>query len=182
MANQKKRLDVLLVERGLADSRQRAQAVIMSGQVYVREQKVDKAGAQIEADAPIEVRGQTLAYVSRGGLKLEKALKTFTGIDLRGARAIDAGASTGGFTDCMLQNGAEKVYAVGRGLRPAGLEPAQRSPGGVHGAYQRALSDAGADPEPLDFGTVDVSFISLKLILPALRTLPQAGGGSWCAW
>ena len=103
MANQKKRLDVLLVERGLADSRQRAQAVIMSGQVYVREQKVDKAGAQIEADAPIEVRGQTLAYVSRGGLKLEKALKTFTGIDLRGARAIDAGASTGGFTDCMLR-------------------------------------------------------------------------------
>lgn len=112
MANVKKRLDVLLVERGLAESRQRAQAVIMSGQVYVREQKVDKAGTQVEENAPIEVRGQALAYVSRGGLKLEKALKTFSGIRLKGVHAIDAGASTGGFTDCMLQNGAEKVYAV----------------------------------------------------------------------
>ena len=85
MAMVKKRLDVLLVERGLVESRQRAQAVIMSGQVYVKEQKVDKAGAQIPEDAPIEVRGQTLAYVSRGGLKLEKAMKTFTGIHLDGA-------------------------------------------------------------------------------------------------
>ena len=108
MANVKKRLDVLLVERGLAESRQRAQAVIMSGQVYVREQKVDKAGTQVEENAPIEVRGQALAYVSRGGLKLEKALKTFSGIRLKGVHAIDAGASTGGFTDCMLQNGAER--------------------------------------------------------------------------
>ena len=112
MAMVKKRLDVLLVERGLVESRQRAQAVIMSGQVYVKEQKVDKAGAQIPEDAPIEVRGQTLAYVSRGGLKLEKAMKTFTGIHLDGAVCGDIGASTGGFTDCMLQNGAVKVYAV----------------------------------------------------------------------
>ena len=158
MANQKKRLDVLLVERGLADSRQRAQAVIMSGQVYVREQKVDKAGAQIEADAPIEVRGQTLAYVSRGGLKLEKALKTFTGIDLRGARAIDAGASTGGFTDCMLQNGAEKVYAVDVGYGQ--LAWSLRSDPRVvcmERTNVRYLTPEQI-PEPLDFGTVDVSF------------------------
>ena len=112
METVKKRLDLLLVERGLAESRQRAQAVIMSGQVYVKDRKVEKAGAPVEENAPIEVRGQTLPYVSRGGLKLEKALKVFTGIDLTGAHAIDAGASTGGFTDCMLQNGAEKVYAV----------------------------------------------------------------------
>ena len=138
MANVKKRLDVLLVERGLAESRQRAQAVIMSGQVYVREQKVDKAGTQVEENAPIEVRGQALAYVSRGGLKLEKALKTFSGIRLKGVHAIDAGASTGGFTDCMLQNGAEKVYAV------------------------------------------DVSFISLKLILPALRGILKPDGQVVC--
>ena len=112
MATVKKRLDVLLVERGLAESRQRAQAVIMSGQVYVDGRKTDKAGVQLEEQVPIEVRGQTLAYVSRGGLKLEKALKAFSGLDLSGVTAIDAGASTGGFTDCMLQNGAAKVYAV----------------------------------------------------------------------
>ena len=180
MANQKKRLDVLLVERGLADSRQRAQAVIMSGQVYVREQKVDKAGAQIEADAPIEVRGQPLAYVSRGGLKLEKALKTFTGIDLRGARAIDAGASTGGFTDCMLQNGAEKVYAVDVGYGQ--LAWSLRSDPRVvcmERTNVRYLTPEQI-PEPLDFGTVDVSFISLKLILPALRTLLKSEGQLVC--
>ena len=180
MANQKKRLDVLLVERGLADSRQRAQAVIMSGQVYVREQKVDKAGAQIEADAPIEVRGQTLAYVSRGGLKLEKALKTFTGIDLRGARAIDAGASTGGFTDCMLQNGAEKVYAVDVGYGQ--LAWSLRSDPRVvcmERTNARYLTREQV-PDPLDFASVDVSFISLRLILPALRPLMVPGGDLVC--
>ena len=180
MANQKKRLDVLLVERGLADSRQRAQAVIMSGQVYVREQKVDKAGAQVEADAPIEVRGQTLAYVSRGGLKLEKALKVFTGIDLRGARAIDAGASTGGFTDCMLQNGAERVYAVDVGYGQ--LAWSLRSDPRVvcmERTNVRYLTPEQI-PEPLDFGTVDVSFISLKLILPALRPLLKPEGQLVC--
>ena len=180
MANQKKRLDVLLVERGLADSRQRAQAVIMSGQVYVREQKVDKAGAQIEADAPIEVRGQTLAYVSRGGLKLEKALKTFTGIDLRGARAIDAGASTGGFTDCMLQNGAEKVYAVDVGYNQ--LDYRLRTHPKVvcmERTNARYLTREQI-PEPLDFFSVDVSFISLNLIFPAVRPLMKEGGEGVC--
>ena len=107
----KKRLDVAMVERGLAESRQKAQAVIMAGQVYVNGQKVDKAGAPVAEDAAIEVRGKTLAYVSRGGLKLEKAMELWP-IRLEGAVCADIGASTGGFTDCMLQNGAEKVYAV----------------------------------------------------------------------
>ena len=107
----KKRLDVLLTERGLQESRQRAQAVIMSGEVFVNGQRVDKPGTAVAEDARIEIRGGTLPYVSRGGLKLEKAMATFP-IDLHGAVCADIGASTGGFTDCMLQNGAEKVYAV----------------------------------------------------------------------
>ena len=109
--SEKKRLDVLLTERGLQESRQRAQAVIMSGEVFVNGQRVDKPGTAVAEDAQIEVRGGTLAYVSRGGLKLEKAMAAFP-IDLNGAVCADIGASTGGFTDCMLQNGAEKVYAV----------------------------------------------------------------------
>ena len=176
----KKRLDLLLVERGLAESRQRAQAVIMSGQVYVRDQKVDKAGTQIEEDAPIEVRGQTLAYVSRGGLKLEKALRTFYGIDLHGVHAIDAGASTGGFTDCMLQNGAEKVYAVDVGYGQ--LAWSLRSDPRVVCMERTNVRYLTAEqiPELLDFGTVDVSFISLRLILPALRPLLKPQGQLVC--
>ena len=107
----KKRLDVLLTERGLAESRQKAQAIIMAGQVFWQGKRMDKAGASVPEDAELEVRGG-LKYVSRGGLKLEKAMETFDLPDLTGAVAIDAGASTGGFTDCMLQNGAAKVYAV----------------------------------------------------------------------
>lgn len=180
MANVKKRLDVLLVERGLAESRQRAQAVIMSGQVYVREQKVDKAGTQVEENAPIEVRGQALAYVSRGGLKLEKALKTFSGIRLKGVHAIDAGASTGGFTDCMLQNGAEKVYAVDVGYGQ--LAWSLRSDPRVvcmERTNARYLT-AEQIPQPLNFFSVDVSFISLNLILPAVRPLMAEGGEGVC--
>ncbi len=180
MATIKKRLDVLLVERGLAESRQRAQAVIMSGQVYVREQKVDKAGAQIEADAPLQVRGQPLGYVSRGGLKLEKALNCFQGIDLRGVHAIDAGASTGGFTDCMLQNGAEKVYAVDVGYGQ--LAWSLRSDSRVVCMERTNVRYLTREqiPEPLDFGTVDVSFISLRLILPALRGILKPEGQVVC--
>ena len=101
----KMRLDLLLVERGLAESRQRAQAIIMSGQVYVAGQRMDKAGAAVDEKAEIEVRGQTLAYVSRGGLKLEKAMETFSGLGLSGAVCADIGASTGGFTDCCSKTG-----------------------------------------------------------------------------
>ena len=179
MANRKKRLDVLLVERGLADSRQRAQAVIMSGQVYVREQKVDKAGAQIEADAPIEVRGQTLAYVSRGGLKLEKAMASFP-IDLHGAVCADIGASTGGFTDCMLQNGAEKVYAVDVGYGQLAWK-LRSDPRVVclERTNARYLTHEQV-PDELDVASVDVSFISLKLILPPLHGLLRDGGRAAC--
>ena len=107
----KKRLDVAMVERGLAESRQKAQAIIMAGQVYVDDQKVDKAGAPVKEEQVIQVRGKTLRYVSRGGLKLEKAMACWP-ISLEGTICADIGASTGGFTDCMLQNGASKVYAV----------------------------------------------------------------------
>lgn len=180
MAMVKKRLDVLLVERGLVESRQRAQAVIMSGQVYVKEQKVDKAGAQIPEDAPVEVRGQTLAYVSRGGLKLEKAMKTFTGIHLDGAVCGDIGASTGGFTDCMLQNGALKVYAVdvGYGQLAWSLRSDERVVC-LERTNARYLTHEQI-PDELDFASVDVSFISLKLILPALRGLLKENGQVVC--
>lgn len=178
MANVKKRLDVLLVERGLAESRQRAQAVIMSGQVYVREQKVDKAGTQVEENAPIEVRGQALAYVSRGGLKLEKALKTFSGIRLKGVHAIDAGASTGGFTDCMLQNGAVKVYAVdvGYGQLAWSLRTDERVVNMERTNIRYVTPEDLA--EPIEFFSVDVSFISLHHIFPVAQriTTPDAMG------
>ena len=108
----KKRLDVLLTERGMAESRQKAQAIIMAGQVFWDDKRMDKPGVSIPEDANLEIRGQTLKYVSRGGLKLEKAMAQFDLPSLEGAIAIDSGASTGGFTDCMLQNGAAKVYAV----------------------------------------------------------------------
>ena len=170
----KKRLDVLLVERGLAESRQKAQAVIMAGQVYSGERRCDKAGLTLEEDAPLEVRGQ-LRYVSRGGLKLEKAMQCFP-ITLTGKIAADIGASTGGFTDCMLQNGAKKVYAVDVGYGQ--LAWSIRSDPRVvclERTNARYLT-AGQIPEPLDFASIDVSFISLGLILPALRPLLREDG------
>ena len=163
MASNKKRLDVLLVERGLVESRQRAQAIIMSGQVYVGEQKVDKAGVQLPEDADIQVRGQGLAYVSRGGLKLEKAMKTFAEIDLAGAICGDIGASTGGFTDCMLQNGAKKVYAVDVGYGQ--LAWSLRSDPRVvclERTNARYLTHEQV-PDELDFASVDVSFIGFRI-------------------
>ena len=175
----KKRLDVAMVERGLAESRQKAQAVIMAGQVYVNGQKVDKAGAPVAEDAAIEVRGKTLAYVSRGGLKLEKAMELWP-IRLEGAVCADIGASTGGFTDCMLQNGAEKVYAVDVGYNQ--LDYRLRTHPQVvcmERTNARYLTQEQI-PEPLDFFSVDVSFISLNLILPALRPLMKEGGQAVC--
>lgn len=176
----KKRLDIILCERGLFESRQRAQAVIMSGQVYVSGRKADKAGMPVEETAEIEVRGQTLAYVSRGGLKLEKAMKTFTGINLQGACAMDAGASTGGFTDCMLQNGAEKVYAVDVGYGQLAWK-LRNDPRVVcmERTNVRYLTREQI-PDSLEFASVDVSFISLKLILPAIRGLMKESGQVVC--
>jgi len=171
----KKRLDVLLFERGMAESRQRAQAMIMAGQVLVDGKRVDKAGVALKEDVELTMKGQTLAYVSRGGLKLEKAIDCF-GLDLRQVCAIDAGASTGGFTDCMLQRGASKVYAVDVGYGQ--LAWSLRSDPRVvcmERTNVRYLSKE-AIPEPLDFGTIDVSFISLKLILPAIYPLLKETG------
>ena len=163
-----------MVERGLAESRQKAQAVIMAGQVFVDGQRVDKAGAPVTEARAIEVRGRALPYVSRGGLKLEKAMQLWP-IALNGAVCADIGASTGGFTDCMLQNGAQKVYAVDVGYNQLDY-PAHPPPGGVHGADQRPLPHPRADPDLLDFFSVDVSFISLNLILPAAFDEGDRGG------
>ena len=171
----KKRLDVLLVERGLADSRQKAQAIIMTGQVYAGERRCDKAGQTLDEEAALEVRGQAMPYVSRGGLKLEKAMRVFP-ITLKNEIAADIGASTGGFTDCMLKNGASKVYAVDVGYGQ--LAWAVRNDPRVvclERTNARYLTKEHI-PEPLDFASIDVSFVSLGLILPALRPLLRDGG------
>ena len=173
----KTRLDVLLVERGLQETRQKAQATIMSGLVYVKGQKVDKPGTAVLNDAEIEIRGNTLQYVSRGGLKLEKAMASFP-ITLTGAICGDIGASTGGFTDCMLQNGASKVYAVdvGYGQLAWKLRSDERVVC-MERTNARYLTHEQI-PDELDFASVDVSFISLKLILPPLCGLLKNGGPS----
>ena len=171
----KKRLDVLLVEQGLADSRQKAQAMIMAGQVYAGERRCDKAGQTLDGETVLEVRGQTMPYVSRGGLKLEKAMKAFS-ITLKDKIAADIGASTGGFTDCMLKNGASKVYAVDVGYGQLAWE-LRNDPRVVCLERTNARYLTGEQiPEPLDFASIDVSFISLGLILPALRPLLKDGG------
>lgn len=164
------RLDVALAARGLAASRQKAQAIIMSGSVFVDGKRVDKCGAQVTEDAVIEVRGKTLPYVSRGGLKLEKAMQCFP-LDLNGVTAMDCGASTGGFTDCMLQNGAKKVYAVDVGYGQLDWKLRQDPRVVCMERTNARYLTAEQIPEPLDFVSVDVSFISLGLILPALRPL-----------
>ena len=138
----KERLDVLLVKKNLAESREKAKAVIMAGIVYVDDQKEDKAGSMFEETAKIEVRGSTLKYVSRGGLKLEKAMTHF-GVTLDQKICMDVGASTGGFTDCMLQNGAVKVYSVDVGH---GQLAQERPAGGLHGKDQHPVCDPGGDP------------------------------------
>jgi len=176
----KKRLDVAVTELGLAESRQKAQALIMAGEVYVNGQKQLKAGASVAPDDAVEVREKkALRYVSRGGLKLEKALSLWP-IDLRDKTCADIGASTGGFTDCMLQNGARLVYAVDVGYNQ--LDWRLRTHPQVvcmERTNARYLTREQL-PEPLDFFSVDVSFISLSLILPALRPLVRADGQAVC--
>lgn len=166
----KKRLDVLLTEQGLAESREKAKALIMSGLVYADGQKADKPGDTFSETAALEVRGKGLPYVSRGGLKLEKAVAEFN-LELSGLVCMDIGASTGGFTDCMLQNGASKVYAVdvGYGQLAWGLRNDPRVVN-LERTNARYLT-AEQVPEKIAFFSVDVSFISLTLILPALRPL-----------
>ena len=173
----KKRLDVLLVERGLQESRQKAQATIMSGLVFVKGQRADKPGAAVDEAAEIEIRGNTLRYVSRGGLKLEKAMAAFP-ITLTGCVCGDIGASTGGFTDCMLQNGAAKVYAVdvGYGQLAWSLRTDERVVNMERTNIRNVTLDQLA--EPIEFFSVDVSFISLHHIFPVAQaiTTPDAMG------
>lgn len=171
----KERLDVLVYNLGLAPSRERAKALIMEGKVYVKGQKEDKPGSSFDIYAPIEVRGATLKYVSRGGLKLEKAIDTWP-ISLENKVCMDIGASTGGFTDCMLQNGAKEVYAidVGYGQLHWNLRNDER----VHNLEKtnvRFLTHEQV-PEKISFASVDVSFISLKLILPVLKEFLSEDG------
>ena len=175
----KKRLDVLLVEKGLIESRQKAQALIMAGEVYVGGQRVDQAGAPTAEDAAIEVRGGGMKYVSRGGYKLEKAMAAWP-ITLTGAVCADIGASTGGFTDCMLQNGAEKVYAVDVGYGQFAWKLRQDPRVVCLERTNARYLTAEQIPQPLSFFSVDVSFISLSLILPPLRPLMAPGGEAVC--
>ena len=169
----KKRLDVMLVERGLAESREKAKAIIMSGIVYVDGEKEDKAGSNFPETAKIEVRGKTLKYVSRGGLKLEKAMEVFP-IELDGKVCMDVGSSTGGFTDCMLQNGAVKVYSVDVGYGQLAWKLRQDERVVVMEKTNIRYVKPEDIEELVDFASVDVSFISLSKVLPPLRDLLKA--------
>lgn len=175
------RLDQYLVQHGLIQSRERAKAMIMSGVVFVNEQKVDKAGEMIKEDAKVEVRGHDIGYVSRGGLKLEKAMQCFP-LTPRGKVCMDIGASTGGFTDCMLQNGAVKVYAVdvGYGQLAWKLRTDERVVNMERTNIRNVTPDALA--EPIEFFSVDVSFISLHHISrwhrPSRPRMPWASAWS----
>lgn len=175
----KERLDVLLVKRNLAESREKAKALIMSGIVYVNGQKEDKAGTTFEETAPIEVRGSTLKYVSRGGLKLEKAMDRF-GVRLDGKICMDVGASTGGFTDCMLQNGAVKVYSVdvGHGQLAWKLRNDERVVCMEKTNIRYVTPEDIADP--IGFASIDVSFISLTKVLEPVKALLEDNGQIVC--
>ncbi len=175
----KKRLDVLVFEKGFAESREKAKAIIMAGLVYVNNQKADKCGVSYDENLPLEVRGETQKYVSRGGYKLEKAMISFP-ITLDGKITMDIGASTGGFTDCMLQNGAKKVYSVdvGYGQLAWKLRQDERVVN-LERTNMRYVTDEQV-PDKIDFFSVDVSFISLKLILPVARMLLADEGQAVC--
>jgi hemolysin TlyA family protein len=175
----KVRLDVAMVEQGLAPTRSKAQALVMSGQVYQNEKRLDKAGLLVPQDIALTLRGETLPFVSRGGLKLQKAIAAF-GLDLNGKICIDAGASTGGFTDCMLQSGATKVYAVdvGYGQLAWSLRTDERVM--VLERTNVRYLDESHVPELADFASADVSFISLRLILPAIRGRLKNSGEVVC--
>ena len=175
----KKRLDVLLVEQGHADTRTKAQAIIMSGLVYVDGQKADKPGTSYEETVSIEVRSGDCPYVSRGGLKLEKALRDF-GVDPTGYVCSDSGASTGGFTDCLLQQGASKVFAIDVGYGQ--LDWKIRSDPRVVVMERTNVRYVTPEQlgEPLDLSVVDVSFISLKIVLPVIKSFLKPTGQVLC--
>ena len=175
----KKRLDIMMVEQGLAPSREKAKAYIMAGEVYVNGQKEDKAGSMFAETVKLEVRGKTLPYVSRGGLKLEKAMKNF-GVTLKDKVCMDVGASTGGFTDCMLQNGAVKVYSidVGYGQLDWKLRNDPRVVCMEKTNIRYVTPDDVADR--IQFSSIDVSFISLTKVLTPVRNLLTDDGQIVC--
>ncbi len=175
----KERLDVLLVKRGLAESREKAKAIIMSGNVFVKEQREDKAGSTFDSEVPIQVRGNLMPYVSRGGYKLEKAVEQW-GIALQGKVCMDVGSSTGGFTDCMLQNGAARVYAIDVGTNQLAWKLRQD---------ERVISMEKTNiryvtpediPEKISFSSIDVAFISLTKVLLPVRQLLAGDGEIVC--
>ena len=173
------RLDVYLTENGLAPSREKAKAYIMAGTVFVNNQKSDKAGALVSEEDIVEVRGKKMPYVSRGGLKLEKAVNSF-GLDLSDKICMDAGASTGGFTDCMLQNGAAKVYSVDVGYGQLAWElRTNEKVVNLERTNIRYLTEEQV-PEKVGFISADLSFISLKLVLPVLKNFLAESGQMVC--
>ena len=176
---EKTRLDAAVAARGLTESREKAKALIMAGSVYVNGQKESKAGREVLPDDTIEIRGGTLPYVSRGGLKLERALQVFP-LNLTGKLCLDVGASTGGFTDCMLQNGAAKVYAVdvGYGQLAWKLRNDPRVVNLERTNFRYVTREQV--PEPIDFASADVAFISLRLILPVMYDLLKPDGEAVC--
>ncbi|MFC5447970.1 TlyA family RNA methyltransferase [Paenibacillus aestuarii] len=176
MSSDKERIDILLLEQGYFESREKAKAAIMAGLVFADEEPVDKAGTKISRKATLKVKGAIHPYVSRGGLKLEKALKQFE-IDLQGAVMLDIGASTGGFTDCALQNGAEYVYAIDVGYNQLDWSLRNHEKVNVmertNFRFTKAEDLTGALPT---FASIDVSFISLRIILPPLKAILQDNG------
>lgn len=175
MKAKKERIDVLLVERGLAETREKAKRAIMAGLVYSNEERLDKPGEKISVDSPLTVKGNALPYVSRGGLKLEKALKVFD-VNVKDKVLLDIGASTGGFTDCALQNGAKLSYALDVGYNQLAWKLRQDERVVVMERTNfRYVTPADLAGELPNFASIDVSFISLKLILPVLKTLLLPG-------
>ncbi|WP_251551312.1 TlyA family RNA methyltransferase [Neobacillus muris] len=171
----KERLDVLLVERGLCETREKAKRAIMAGLVYSNEERLDKPGEKVKMDIPLQVKGNALPYVSRGGLKLEKALKVFD-VSVADKIMLDIGASTGGFTDCALQNGAKMSYALDVGYNQLAWKLRQDDRVIVMERTNfRYVTPADLQEEMPTFATIDVSFISLTLILPVLKTLLVPG-------
>ena len=170
----KERLDVLLVKQGFFDSREKAKRAIMAGLVFIGQERYEKAGTMVDIESELNVKGNTCPYVSRGGLKLEKSIKTWD-LDLKGYTCMDIGSSTGGFTDCMLQNGATKVYALDVGTNQ--LAYSLRIDPRVVVMEKTNVRDLDTDGfEKLDFISIDVSFISLNLVFPVASRLLKEGG------
>lgn len=173
--SRKKRLDILVCERGLAKSRERARALIMSGQILVDDTPVDKPGTAVFTDADIVSRASDIPYVSRGGLKLAHAIESF-GMDIRGLFCLDVGASTGGFTDCLLQYGARQVYAVDVGYGQLAWKLRQDPRVVVIERTNIRYATEKELPSPFDLITIDASFISLKIIVPVVRRFLKPDG------